>query len=175
MRKIGVFIWYKKLHFDGWIHKWSDHVHTPLTFGKSHENPWFKELIIHKSAQKYVSYNCKLSLEDYKNTKTSCLTFLRFFSPLKFLRPRHSAPCWDWDWDRPDHGKPRPPLPRPRPLKSETRRLRPIIFLFKYFSNVEKHIYFTGKFTLGILESTTDRVFFSCLYFNYFSSQVFWF
>ena len=26
--KIGAFIWYPKLHFDGWIHKWSDH--TPL-------------------------------------------------------------------------------------------------------------------------------------------------
>ena len=28
MRKIGAFIWYQKLHLDGWIHKWSDH--TPL-------------------------------------------------------------------------------------------------------------------------------------------------
>ena len=29
MRKIRAFIWYQKLHFDGWIHKWSDH-NTPL-------------------------------------------------------------------------------------------------------------------------------------------------
>ena len=29
MRKIGDFIWYQKLHFDGWIQKWSGH--TPLT------------------------------------------------------------------------------------------------------------------------------------------------
>ena len=25
MRKIGAFIWYQKLHFDGWIQKWSGH------------------------------------------------------------------------------------------------------------------------------------------------------
>ena len=28
MRKIGAFIWYQKLHFNGWIQKWSGH--TPL-------------------------------------------------------------------------------------------------------------------------------------------------
>ena len=29
MRKIGAFIWYQKLHLNGWIQKWSGH--TPLT------------------------------------------------------------------------------------------------------------------------------------------------
>ena len=29
MRKIGAFIWYQRLHFNGWIQKWSGH--TPLT------------------------------------------------------------------------------------------------------------------------------------------------
>ena len=32
MRKIGAFIWYQKLHFDGWIQKWSGH--TPLMWLK---------------------------------------------------------------------------------------------------------------------------------------------
>ena len=70
-------------------------------------------------------------------------------------RPHHLRP-------RPDHSRPRPPLPRLRPLKSKTETET------QYFSC---QIYFYTKniiFSLGILESTNNRVFFHASFFIFF-------
>ena len=37
MRKIGAFVWYQTLHFDGWIQKWSDHTPLRVFFPVSNE------------------------------------------------------------------------------------------------------------------------------------------
>ena len=73
-------------------------------------------------------------------------------------RPHHPRP-------RPDYSKPRPPLPRPR-----DRDRDPILFLSNIFLHKK-----TSFFSLGILESTTDRVLFLCLYvFSFPPLQVLW-
>ena len=47
MRKIGAFIWYQNLHFDGWIQKWSRH--TPLSVSTIiRQLKYFWENVIHK-------------------------------------------------------------------------------------------------------------------------------
>ena len=88
-------------------------------------------------------------------------------------RPHHPRPRPRL---RPDHSRPRPPLPRQRPLKSETETQYFSCQIFFYTKNI---IFFTRNiflhiFSLGILESTPDRVLFSCLYFHFFPLQVLW-
>ena len=36
MRNIGAFIWYQKLHFNGWTQKWSGHTPLSCCFGENH-------------------------------------------------------------------------------------------------------------------------------------------